>query len=115
MSQFHLKMIEKMMRILHNDDKIKLYYEELKKFVHSESKKELNFFEEIINEIMSAKGSPNLKTKLDDSRDKIIEIERIFKDFEGLHVVYASKMDEVIKIGKNRLLKQFNNLEEITA
>jgi hypothetical protein len=107
-------MIEKMMYIL-NDDKIKLYYEELIKFVQAESEKELKFFEEIINEIMNAKGSPNLKAKLDDSRDKIIDIERHFKEFKGLHIVEASKMDEVIMDRKNRLLEKLNNLDEVTA
>ena len=45
MSQFHLKMIEKMMHILHNDDKIKVCYNELLKFVQAESEKELSFYE----------------------------------------------------------------------
>jgi hypothetical protein len=41
---------------------------------------------------MSARGSPNLKAKLDDSRKRIIKIEEVFQDFEGLHVAYASKV-----------------------
>ena len=64
---------------------------------------------------MSARGSPNLKAKLDDSRNKIIEVERLFKEFEGLNVVQASKIDEIIKNRKDRLLDQFNNLDEVTA
>jgi hypothetical protein len=49
MAQFHLQMIEKMMNILHNNDKIKGYYDELTKFVQDESEKELTFFEELIS------------------------------------------------------------------
>jgi hypothetical protein len=49
MSQFHLQMIEKMMHILPKDNKIKVYYKELTRFVQTESEKELSFFEEIIN------------------------------------------------------------------
>ena len=79
MSQFHFKMIEKMKHTLHNDDKIKVYYDELSKFIQAESEKELNYFEEIINEIMSARGSLNIKAKLDDSRNKISEIAGLFK------------------------------------
>lgn len=33
MAQFHLRMIEKMMNILHNNDKIKGFYDELIRFV----------------------------------------------------------------------------------
>lgn len=115
MSQFHLKMIEKMMNILHNDDRIKGYYYELAKFVQAESEKELTYFEEIINEVMSSRESPTVKAKLDDSRNKIIEIEGLFKGFDGLNVVEASKVDEIIKGRKDRLLDQFNNLDEVTA
>lgn len=45
MSQFHLKMIRIMMNTLHNDDKIKVCYNELLKFVQAESEKELSFYE----------------------------------------------------------------------
>jgi hypothetical protein len=63
---------------------------------------------------MSARGSPNLKPKLEDSKKRIIEIEGAFKDFEGLHVAYASKIEEIIKNRKDRLLDQFINLDEVT-
>jgi hypothetical protein len=43
MSQFHLKMLEKLKHILHNDDKIRGYYYELTKFIKAESEKELIF------------------------------------------------------------------------
>ena len=41
MSQFHLKMIEKMMFTLYNDDKISACYNELTKFIQAQSEKEL--------------------------------------------------------------------------
>jgi hypothetical protein len=41
---------------------------------------------------MSARGNPNLRPKLEDSRNRIIEIEGAFKEFEGLHVAKASKV-----------------------
>jgi hypothetical protein len=45
MSQFHLKMIRIMMDTLHNDDKIKVCYDQLLKFVQAESQKQLSFYE----------------------------------------------------------------------
>lgn len=59
-----MRMVEKMMNILHSNEKIKGYYNELVKFVKEESEKELNNFEEIIIEIMNSKENPNLKVKL---------------------------------------------------
>jgi hypothetical protein len=97
MAQFHLKMIERMMNILHSNDKIKGFYDELARFVQEESEKELNVFEELISEIMNSKENQSLKAKLDDSKAKIIELEGLFKDFEGIYVVSASKIDEVIQ------------------
>jgi hypothetical protein len=64
---------------------------------------------------MSARGSPNLKAKLDRSRRKISEIERAFKGCEGLRVVEAGTIDEVVEGRKDRLLDQFNNVGEVTA
>ncbi len=64
---------------------------------------------------MSARGSPNLKPKLEDSKKRIIEIEEVFQDFEGLHVAYASKIEEIIKGRKDRLLDQFIDLDEVTT
>jgi hypothetical protein len=64
---------------------------------------------------MSARGSPNIKAKLDRSRRKISEIERAFKGCEGLRVVEAGTIDEVVEGRKDRLLDQFNNLGEVTA
>jgi hypothetical protein len=89
-------MIEVMKGIMYDDDKIKVQYNELIKFVQAESEKELNFFEGIINEIMSGRGSPHLKNKLEESRNRIFEMERIFQEFEGLHIAKASKTDEII-------------------
>ena len=115
MSQFHLKMVEKMKSILHNDDKIKYCYYGLTKFVQAESEKELNFFQEIINKIINLKGSPNLKDKLEDSKNRIIETEGFFKGFEGLYVVEASKIYEIVKRIEDSILNQFNNLDDVTA
>jgi hypothetical protein len=93
MAQFHLKMIERMMNILHNNDKIKGYYDELARFVQEESEKELNVFEELISEIMNSKENHSLKAKLEDSKANIVELEGLFKDFEGISVVPAFKTD----------------------
>jgi hypothetical protein len=42
---------------------------------------------------MNSKENPILKAKLDDSKAKIIELEDLFKDFEGIYVASAFKTD----------------------
>lgn len=64
---------------------------------------------------MNSKENPSLKVKLDDSKAKIIELEGLFKDFDGIYVISASKIDDVVQEKKERLLEQFDNISDLTV